>query len=344
MTNENVFPRLVADLGGTNIRFAICDGVDNTDNSKVALREIEQFSLRDYEDLKHLITHYLANKNLNDDTQKIKSCCFAVAGAIFDNKVKMTNYDWEISTDLLKDILNIQHAWLINDFAAIAHSVPYLDDSQLISIGEGKANPGAPISLFGPGTGLGAALLIPLSSNTEKPSYKVVATEGGHAAISARSSLELSIFDYWRAKGSRINREFFVCGAGIERLYEAIVAINNNGAPLDDAKSLTAPQIQQRGCGDGTTTKDNYCRQAMHAFCTLLGSAAGDQALCTGAQGGLILAGGILPKFVEFLSASNFRHRFESKGVMSDYNKAISTHLIIEPQPGLIGAAAYSPE
>lgn len=344
MTNENVFPRLVADLGGTNIRFAICDGVDNTNNSKVTLREIEQFSLRDYEDLKHLITHYLANKNLNDDTQKIKSCCFAVAGAIFDNKVKMTNYDWEISTDLLKDILNIQHAWLINDFAAIAHSVPYLDDSQLISIGEGKANPGAPISLFGPGTGLGAALLIPLSSNTEKPSYKVVATEGGHAAISARSSLELSIFDYWRAKGSRINREFFVCGAGIERLYEAIVAINNNGAPLDDAKSLTAPQIQQRGCGDGTTTKDNYCRQAMHAFCTLLGSAAGDQALCTGAQGGLILAGGILPKFVEFLSASNFRHRFESKGVMSDYNKAISTHLIIEPQPGLIGAAAYSPE
>jgi glucokinase len=344
MTNENVFPRLVADLGGTNIRFAICDGVDNTDNSKVALREIEQFSLRDYEDLKHLITHYLANKNLNDDTQKIKSCCFAVAGAIFDNKVKMTNYDWEISTDLLKDILNIQHAWLINDFAAIAHSVPYLDDSQLISIGEGKANPGAPISLFGPGTGLGAALLIPLSSNTEKPSYKVVATEGGHAAISARSSLELSIFDYWRAKGSRINREFFVCGAGIERLYEAIVAINNNGAPLDDAKSLTAPQIQQRGCGDGTTAKDDYCRQAMHAFCTLLGSAAGDQALCTGAQGGLILAGGILPKFVEFLSASNFRHRFESKGVMSDYNKAISTHLIIEPQPGLIGAAAYSPE
>ena len=344
MTDPNLFPRLVADLGGTNIRFAICDKLDSTSHSKVELREIEQFSLRDYEDLKHLIKHYLSNKDLSGSGQGIQSCCFAVAGAIFDNKVKMTNYDWEISTDLLKDILNIQHAWLINDFAAIAHSVPYLDDSQLISIGEGKANPGAPISLFGPGTGLGAALLIPLSSNTEEPSYKVVATEGGHAAISARSSLELSIFDYWRAKGSRINREFFVCGAGIERLYEAIVAINNNGVPLDDAKSLTAPQIQQRGCGDGTTAKDNYCRQAMHAFCTLLGSAAGDQALCTGAQGGLILAGGILPKFVEFLAASNFRHRFESKGVMSEYNKAISTQLIIEPQPGLIGAAVYKPE
>jgi glucokinase len=343
MTTTNLFPRLVADLGGTNIRFAICDAVDSTGHSKVELREIEQFSLRDYEDLKHLIKHYLSNKGLNESGQSIQSCCFAVAGAIFDNKVKMTNYDWEISTDLLKDILVIEHAWLINDFAAIAHAVPFLDDSQLISIGDGEPNPDAPIALFGPGTGLGAALLIPLPSDTEERNYKVVATEGGHAAISARSSLELSIFDYWRAKGSRINREFFVCGAGIERLYEAIVAINNNGAALDDAKSLTAPQIQQRGCGDGTTAKDDYCRQAMHAFCTLLGSAAGDQALCTGAQGGLILAGGILPKFVEFLSASNFRHRFESKGVMSDYNKAISTQLIVEPQPGLIGAAAFSP-
>ena len=343
MTSVNLFPRLVADLGGTNIRFGICDAVDSTGHSKVELREIEQFSLRDYEDLKHLIKHYLSNKGLDEKGQSIQSCCFAVAGAIFDNKVKMTNYDWEISTDLLKDILGIQHAWLINDFAAIAHAVPFLDDSQLISIGDGEANPDAPIALFGPGTGLGAALLIPIPSDTEKRNYKVVATEGGHAAISARSSLELSIFAYWRAKGSRINREFFVCGAGIERLYEAIVAINNNGAALDDAKSLTAPQIQQRGCGDGTTAKDDYCRQAMHAFCTLLGSAAGDQALCTGAQGGLILAGGILPKFVEFLSASNFRHRFESKGVMSDYNKAIATQLIVEPQPGLIGAAAYSP-
>ena len=343
MTTANLFPRLVADLGGTNIRFAICDAVDSTGYSKVELREIEQFSLRDYEDLKHLIKHYLSNKGLNESGQSIQSCCFAVAGAIFDNKVKMTNYDWEISTDLLKDILGIENAWLINDFAAIAHAVPFLDDSQLISIGDGEPNPDAPIALFGPGTGLGAALLIPLPSDTEERNYKVVATEGGHAAISARSSLELSIFDYWRAKGSRINREFFVCGAGIERLYEAIVAINNNGAALDDAKSLTAPQIQQRGCGDGTTAKDDYCRQAMHAFCTLLGSAAGDQALCTGAQGGLILAGGILPKFVEFLSASNFRHRFESKGVMSDYNKAISTQLIVEPQPGLIGATAFSP-
>lgn len=339
-SSTSLFPRLVADLGGTNIRFAICDAAD-LNAKQLPLRDIEQFSLRDYEDLKHLITHYLSNKNLAERNKKIQSCCFAVAGPILNNKVKMTNYDWEISVDKLNQILAIEHSWLINDFAAIAHSVPYLEDSQLITIGKGQSVPDAPISLFGPGTGLGAALLIPLGEGD----YKVIATEGGHAAISARSDLELAIFDYWRHKGCRINREFFVCGTGIERLYEAIA--NINGGAVED-KILTAPEIQQRGCGDinagGNVIDNTYCRDAMNAFCTLLGSAAGDQALSTGARGGLILAGGILPKFVDFLCQSNFRKRFESKGVMSDYNKAISTQLIVELQPGLIGAAAYRGE
>ena len=338
--SDALFPRLVADLGGTNIRFAICDSADLENHGAIELSDIEQFSLRDYEDLKHLITHYLSNK---PQAAAIKSCCFAIAGPIFNNRVKMTNYDWEISGDDLNKILGIEHSWLINDFAAIAYAVPHLQDSQMIAIGDTRqanaaSGEGAPIALFGPGTGLGAAVLVPLGSSANR-SYKVIPTEGGHAAISARSNKELAIFDYWRAKGVRINREFFVCGAGIERLYEAIVAIN--GGEMNDS-TLTAPEIQNTGCGDIKTDNDRYCFEAMQAFCTLLGSAAGDQALCTGAQGGVILAGGILPKFADFLLASDFRKRFESKGVMSEYNKAIPTKLITELQPGLIGAAAYS--
>lgn len=335
-TSDNLFPRLVADLGGTNIRFALCDYVDRENYGPVELTHIEQFSLRDYEDLKHLITHYLSDK---PQANAIRSCCFAVAGPIFDNRVKMTNYDWEISVDYLNKVLGIEHSWLINDFAAIAYAVPHLQPAQLVEIGSGSAVADAPIALFGPGTGLGAAQLVPLPTADGSRRYKVVPTEGGHAAISARSELELAIFDYWRGKGCRINREFFVCGTGIERLYEAIVSVN--GGELNE-QTLSAPEIQKAGCSDGRSSNDEYCRQAMQAFCTLLGSAAGDQALCTGARGGLILAGGILPKFVDFLLASDFRKRFESKGVMSDYNKSIPTHLITELQPGLIGAAAYN--
>lgn len=332
MSANEQFPKLVADLGGTNIRFAICrlpvKNNANNQNAAFEIEHVEQFSLRDYEDLQHLVTYYLAEKDV-----EIRSCCFAIAGPIINGRVKMTNYDWDISDSKLNAILGIDNTLLINDFAAIAHSVPFLNSSQLIDIGGGESLADQPISVFGPGTGLGAAILVPSNKTGD---FSVIATEGGHAAISARSDLELAIFDYWRDKGCRINREFFICGNGIERLFESIVAIRGiNGQP-----NLAAPDIQQHACSGSKGPLEQLCIEALSAFCGFLGSAAGDQVLCTGARGGLILAGGILPKCVDFLQHSKFRSRFESKGVMSDYTKQVSTKLIVEPQPGLIGAAA----
>jgi glucokinase len=336
--SSSLYPKLVADLGGTNIRFAICHGLGDASHEEIILHDIQQFSLRDYQGLKHLITYYLSQCSAVDGIEQIQSCCFAVAGPMLDGVVKMTNYSWEISAEKLNEILGITNAAIINDFAAIAYSVPFLTSEQLLSIGGGESDPLSPISVFGPGTGLGAALLIP---DGEHSGYQVIPTEGGHAALSARSELELEAFEYWRNKGCRINREFFICGNGIERLFEAIIAKQRGVDSVDEIDILSAPEIQQRACGDGDSKLDQSCRMALEAFCTLLGSAAGDQALCTGARGGLILAGGILPKLVDFLVASNFRRRFESKGPMSNYNQSISTQLILAEQPGLIGAAAY---
>jgi glucokinase len=146
----------------------------------------------------------------------------------------------------------------------------------------------------------------------------------------------LAVFDYWRKQGCRINREFFICGNGIERLFEGIVAIRG----IKDQQNLSAPDIQRNACSGKEGPLEQLCADALSAFCGFLGSAAGDQVLCTGSRGGLILAGGILPRCVDFLQHSEFRNRFESKGVMSDYTKQVSTKLIVEPQPGLIGAAA----
>ena len=341
MTGSNsLYPKLVADLGGTNIRFAICHGLSDASDEGIILDDIQQFSLRDYQGLKHLITFYLSQCQAVEGIDQLQSCCFAVAGPMLDGVVKMTNYNWEVSAEKLNDILGIDNATIINDFAAIAYSVPFLTSKQLLTIGGGKSDPRSPISVFGPGTGLGAALLIP---DAEQNSYRVIPTEGGHAALSARSDLELAAFEYWRNKGCRINREFFISGNGIERLFEAIIAKQRGIDSVDEIDVLSAAEIQQRACGDGDSELDQSCRMALDAFCTLLGSAAGDQALCTGATGGLILAGGILPKLVDFLLASNFRRRFESKGPMSTYNQSISTQLILAEQPGLIGAAAYQP-
>jgi glucokinase len=319
---------LVGDLGGTNVRFGLCAA------NSTEVNFIEKFSLRDYEDLDHVIGVYLRPKLQSGDIS-IGACCLAIAGPIINHKVKMTNTDWEFSTDTIRKNLKIQHAALINDFAAIAYSVPQLKPQDTIEIGQpinGEAS--GPIAVVGPGTGLGAALLVPNATTKDgADNYLIVPTEGGHAGLSARTTEELQIFSYWRDKGCRINREFFVCGTGIERIYEALCV----AASSTDYKNRKVVQIQQLGC----SRQDKLCEQAMEIFCALLGSAAGDQVLCTGSTGGVVLAGGILPKFVDFLQQSAFRRRFESKGAMSHFMSTIPSHLIIEAQPGLIGAAAY---
>ncbi len=320
MDNEKQY--LVADLGGTNIRFGL------SRPGTTGIRQIKKYGIRDYESVHHLLQVYLHDS----DTKKgsIARCCFAIAGPIENQRVKMTNCDWEISATALNEALQIDCTVLINDFQAIAHSVTHIPPNGIVQIGHlaFKAG-GGPISVIGPGTGLGAALLVPGGDGE----YTVVPTEGGHVALSARSEDELKIFDYWRSKGCRINREFFISGIGIERIFEALCI----AAGRDDYKKLSVSQIQQTGC----RREDELCERAMTIFCAFLGSAAGDQVLCTGSTGGLVLAGGILPKFVDFLQQSPFRKRFESKGAMSAYTGKVPSALIVEDQPGLIGAAAF---
>ncbi|MBT8149150.1 MAG: glucokinase [Gammaproteobacteria bacterium] len=313
---------LVGDLGGTNVRFGLCE------KNSTRVEHIERFTLRDYEGLDHVIKVYLRDKLAGND-QVLAGCCLAIAGPIIDHSVKMTNSDWEFSADSLRQWLAIEQVALINDFEAIALSVPHLEEHDFAQIGSVASPADGPITVFGPGTGLGAALLVPNGLG----GYIVVPTEGGHAGLSARSSKELEVFAYWRDKGCRINREFFVCGAGIERIYEAVCV----EAGSQDYKKHTVANIQQLGC----KRENKLCEQAMEMFCAFLGSAAGDQVLCTGSTGGVVLAGGILPKFVDFLNQSNFRKRFETKGVMSHYTEEVPTRLIIAAQPGLVGAAAY---
>lgn len=311
---------LVADLGGTNIRFGLVELETTT------VERICKYSINDYESLEHLVEVYLTDQDIT--ASDVSQACVAIAGPIKNQTVQMTNCNWLIRATQLEDALTLERATLINDFEAIAHSVASLPPEGLLRIGDAPKDAMGPISVFGPGTGLGAALVLP-----QKEHHIVIPTEGGHAGLSARSDDEIMIFDYWRQKGCRVNREFFVCGNGILRIFEALC--ENVGSA--EYKTLSVAEIQQRGC-NGSNSLAERC---MHIFCAFLGSAAGDQVLCTGSTGGLVLAGGILPKFPDFLQCSPFRERFESKGAMSDYTKAVPTSLIVEEQPGLIGAAAY---
>ena len=70
----------------------------------------------------------------------------------------------------------------------------------------------------------------------------------------------------------------------------------------------------------------------------MLGSVAGDAALIHGART-VMIAGGIVPRFIPFLRSSAFRERFLAKGRFAAYLESVAIHVITHPHPGLLGAA-----
>jgi glucokinase len=84
---------------------------------------------------------------------------------------------------------------LVNDFQAVAYSLPSLASSDLEKIGSGKAEEGAPKVVLGPGSGLGVACLI---EHSETP--LIITSEGGHATLAGNSDREDAIIRVLRER------------------------------------------------------------------------------------------------------------------------------------------------
>jgi len=154
--------------------------------------------------------------------------------------------------------------------------------------------------------------------------------EGGHSAFAPEDEVEIEILRRLTARFGEVSIERVVSGPGLFNLYQALADMAGKPA------SLTAPdQVTHAGlAGPG------LARDALGRFCAILGSVAGNLALAMGAQGGVYISGGIAPDIFDFLAASDFRRRFETKDRMGDYLRAIPTRVVVQPHAALIGAAA----
>lgn len=305
--------RLVADVGGTHTRFALSRGSEFIDAPRT-------LSTRAFSSLGDAARSYLEQTGVHPH-----EACFAVAGPIDADTVRLTNHCWEFSQRALARELGIREFRVINDFEAIALAVPHLADTEVVQIGGDMLRPDRPLAVLGPGTGLGVAQLIPVQGG-----FRAVPTEGGHASIGPVDHAELQIIATLIDDGIPVSRESLLSGPGIERLYHAVSLIRSG-----TADSLSAAEIQVRAVAGS----DPSCSEALAHFCAFLGTAAADQALCTGAQGGVYIAGGIVPRFTAFLQSSRFRARFETSGPMNGWLRTIPVYVITHHHPGLLGAA-----
>lgn len=307
--------RLVADVGGTNTRIALFD------EQHREFRAVTSFSNCDYPDLSEVIRHW--REQLGEAWPT--SACIAAAAPPSGDQVSMINIGWSFSLrEMAKEFGFAQLGWL-NDFQANAHALPHLRAPDLQQIHPGRQTGHEILAAVGPGTGLGGATLrwaagVPYAADAEP----------GHAGLSPGNDLEIAIFKALLPIHGNIYAELLVSGIGLVRLYNCITEIH--GAcpqPLEPADVS----------GMALAGSDEHCVLALDTFCALLGSSCGDFVLANGAYGGLFIAGGIVPRMIDFLRRSEFLARFQGKGAMRERLQAIPVNVIIADNPGLIGAA-----
>jgi glucokinase len=314
---------LVADAGGTNIRFALVDLDGDGPPKLVAPRKYTSKTFATAEDAARA---YLSGQKLAEPPI---SAVLSVAGPVSDNAISMTNLGWCFSGNDFGKALDIAVVCLINDYEAIAYSVPSLGQADLRGIGSSKAvrnEERQTVAIVGPGTGLGVGGYV----RTPKALIPLV-TEGGHMDFAPADDVEIEVLKLLRGRYGHVSAERILSGPGLSNLHEALSAIEGKAIDRLHAHEITAHALKD---------VNSFCGRTLSRFCAILGSVAGDIALVIGARSGVLLAGGILPAVADFFIASNFRARFEAKGRFEAYMKDIPTQLIVQDNAGLLGAAA----
>ena len=301
---------LLADIGGTNARFAL----QAQGGSPASVRVLHS---ADFPSLESAAKSYLAGVGARP-----KRGAFAVASPVTGDRIEMTNHPWSFSIDAMRERLALDDLVVVNDFEAIAWSIPLIPRDQVRRIGGGEAVAGAPVAIIGPGTGLGVAALI---------DGRPVASEGGHVTLPATDAREAEAIARIRARLGHVSAERALSGPGLCNLYRAL----GNGGEPPDPDEITRRALR---------AAEPRAKEALDMFCAMLGTVAGNLALTLGARGGVYIAGGIVRKLGEYFTGSRFRDRFEDKGRFRDYLEPIPVYVIEAEMPALLGLAALLEE
>ena len=315
-------PILIADIGGTNARFAI------SSDAPQYFQHAQTLEAKEFENVVDAIDCYLHSHGLTE----LGGIYLAVAGPIRDAKVTFPNSHWAIDCAVLAKRYKTEQVALLNDWEAISYSLSGLSTDDLLDIGGRWGTLSASnytVGAIGPGSGLGASGL--LQRNGEL--FPLI-TEAGHVGFSPENQLQGEILAYLHQKfDERVSRERLLSGPGLINIHEALCHIHGQDNPGLIAADIATAGINQT---------DALCRETIDLFFEMLGQVAGDIALTLGANDGVFIGGGICQRYPQQLANSKFRKGFENKGRHSHLMLAIPTWLITHKNPGLCGASVYA--
>ena len=303
---------LLADVGGTNARFALLAGG--------TVGKIAHMAVSDYGSFREALSVYFGEM---PEAGMIGAAILAVAGVVRGGRCALTNNPWVIDAVDLRAAYGFSTVRLINDFEAVAWSLPRLSRDKLLQVGGGEPIEGAPLVALGPGTGLGMAVSVPHATG-----HLVLSSEGGHSTMAGNSLREDAVIAYLRRRFGHVSAERVLSGNGLENLHESLATLDHVVTPR-----RRAPEIIQAGIEGNCSTS----RAAVDMFCAMLGTVAGNLALTLGAKGGIYVGGGILRHMPRYFANSPFRARFEDKGRLSKYLEPIPAYLILDEDVAFVG-------
>ncbi|WP_341312923.1 bifunctional transcriptional regulator/glucokinase [Paraburkholderia sp. IMGN_8] len=312
-------PRLLADIGGTNARFALETGPGE-------ITSVQVYPCADYPGVTDVIKKYLKDTKIG----RVNHAAIAIANPVDGDQVSMTNHDWSFSIEATRRALGFDTLLVVNDFTALAMALPGLTDTQRVQVGGGSRRPNSVIGLLGPGTGMGVSGLIPADDR-----WIALGSEGGHATFAPADEREDIVLHYARKKWSHVSFERVAAGPGIEVIYRALAGRDKKRV----AASVDTGEVVKRAL-EG----EPLAAESVDVFCGILGTFAGNIAVTLGALGGIYIGGGVVPRLGEFFARSSFRKRFEAKGRFEAYLQNVPTYVITAEYPAFLGVSAILAE
>ena len=303
---------LVADIGGTNARFAISDG-DGT------LHELRVLHAAKFPKIEEAVAAYFAELKRPRPSQ----ACFAVACPAKGAEIKLTNSSWRFVKEELRQQFQFERFVVINDFEALAASVPVLKGLQLAELRPGDPDPTSVSLVIGPGTGLGVGAYVPAG----RSAWAVISGEGGHVGFAPNTEQEIRLWRRMREKYGRVSAERVLNGAGLVNVYRFMA--DEAGQPVGE---IDAPEISRRALAG-----EEVAINTVLMFFDMLGSVTGDLALAFGSRGGVYIGGGITPKLLDFARRSKLVERFLDKGRVAAILQSMPICVILEERAALYG-------
>lgn len=316
---------LAGDVGGTKTNLAL---YDKRGSGLIPVRETSLQS-RQFDSLEAAIQRFLEG----GPRQAIDAACLGVAGPVVEGRCVATNLPWIIDEQILSRAIPAAKVRLMNDLEAAGHGVLVLPANELRSLQAGVPKRGS-MAVIAAGTGLGEAMIV-----REGERRVVIATEGGHTDFAPRGDLEEDLLKYLRKEFGRVSVERILAGPGFFNLYRFLRDTGwakESPEVADKVRSGDpAAVITSRAGSDG----DPLCVKVVEMFVSIYGAEAGNLALKTLAVGGVVVAGGIAPRIIDWMTTGNFMTAFKDKGRLSPLMDGIPVQVALNPKAPLLGAA-----